>query len=80
MSDTVEITPVAAVTDVIEPALVDIDGAGNYLAISRPSVRREMYAGRLAAVRYGRKPLFHLSELRRYADSLPEWRPGESTG
>jgi hypothetical protein len=59
----------------VEPALVDLKGAQAFLSLSGPSVRAEMAAGRLHAKTFGRKPLFELSELRRYAASLPAWEP-----
>jgi hypothetical protein len=59
----------------IEPALVDLRGAQAFLCLSGPSVRAEMVAGRLRAKTFGRKPLFEISELRRYAASLPSWEP-----
>ena len=59
----------------VEPALVDLKGAQAFLCLSGPSVRAEMVAGRLHAKTFGRKPLFELSELRRYAASLPAWEP-----
>jgi uncharacterized protein (TIGR03086 family) len=36
-----------------------------------------MVAGRLRAKTFGRKPLFEISELRRYAASLPSIEPGQ---
>lgn len=59
----------------VEPALVDLKGAQAFLCLSDKSVRAEMAAGRLQAKTFGRKPLFEVSELRRYAASLPSWEP-----
>ena len=59
----------------IEPALVDLKGAQAFLCLSDPSIRAEMAAGRLQAKTFGRKPLFEISELRRFAASLPAWEP-----
>jgi hypothetical protein len=65
------------VADVIEPGLLDLRGASAFLSLSAPSVRAEMHAGRLHARRFGRKPLFQITELRRYAASLPSWEPND---
>ena len=51
--------------------LVDKAEAARMLSISRTELDAARIRGDLAAKKYGSKVLFHVDELRRFADALP---------
>jgi hypothetical protein len=55
----------------VEPLLVDRATACRLLCLSTTELDEERRAGRIAGRKYGRKVLFSLDELRRYAAALP---------
>lgn len=50
----------------VEQALLDMPGAGRYLAHSPWWVRRKIYAGELGAVKFGGKLMVEKKELDRF--------------
>lgn len=60
------------------PLLMSTGRAAAELGITPKSVRTEIHAGRLRAVRYGRKILVPGDELERFAAGLPAVIPGEA--
>jgi hypothetical protein len=55
----------------LDPILVDCVEAGSLLSISVPEIDRLRRNGELIARRKGRRVLFAVAELQRYADTLP---------
>lgn len=55
----------------VEPLLVSRDDAARILAISPREIDNLRAASKIVARRHGRKVLFPIEELRRFATSLP---------
>ncbi len=61
LKDAIEKQLVAA--GLVRPRLVDVHGAGRYCSISPWTIRELHWAGKLSAVRLGRRLLFDLRDL-----------------
>jgi excisionase family DNA binding protein len=55
----------------IEPALLSLSASAEYLGLSRDTLYRLIGAGRLTALKHGKKTLVTVASLRDYAASLP---------
>ncbi|QFG11468.1 HTH DNA binding protein [Mycobacterium phage Ekdilam] len=55
----------------VEPLFVNRDDAARILCISPAEVDRLRAGSKLVARKYGRRVLFPIAELRRFAQSLP---------
>jgi hypothetical protein len=58
-----------------EPIAVDTKTASRMVNLSWPVLRAAMTRGDLNARMSGTKPLFEVSELRRWISTLPSWEP-----
>ena len=56
----------------IEPALLSLSASAEYLGLSRDTIYRLIGAGRLTALKHGKKTLVTVASLRDYVASLPE--------
>lgn len=60
----------------IEPVLADFEAASRFLGgISERKLKELVFDGELAARKLGGRTMFEIEELRRFASSLPSWKP-----
>ncbi len=62
------------------PLLVTITEAGRLIAVGRSTIYREIAAGRLKAVKAGKRLLFPMDGLRAWVNALPVAEVHDNTG